>query len=911
LPKLSGVGTDVLKGDGTWGAVPSGAQPSLLLPGPTNPADLLDIGFLGTYVSAGTKYTGLFRDATDGKYKLYHGLTVAPTTDVVDLTSGVLSELLVGTLTATNVSATDLAGTLSTASQPNVTTLAGVTSLNGWTVGSGTLSGGSSISATAITGTLATASQPNITTLAGVTSLNSIPVSSNALGNSSTSLVCGSLQLTTSPGAGYVLTSDASGVASWSAAAGSGVTSITGTSNQIIASAGTGAVTLSTPQDIATTSSPTFAAVTATGSANAQLIQGTFQNTNSGTGAYNEIRVLNDASLGLRLGITSSTYTGWLGDAYIYNGNNAGINFGTNAAGGRMYINAAGNVGIGTTSPTYQLTLGNSRPAVYLVHNVAGTTVMGMQHNGGNAFLLRNNAYRDPTTGVDAQVDAGKDSWDMYTEATSASSNFTVRRAPAGSISWTNLMTLLANGNLGIGTTTPNAPLQFAATVGNRKIVLYDTLNDDHRFYGLGVNSNVFRYQVDGTSSSHVFYAATSSTTSNELMRIAGSGNVGIGTASQVNRLDVASNGQTFGLVGTDHTYMAMYPRGFAGGRKSYIGFGGPATTSMHLMNEDTGSLILGTNASARIWVTATGRVGISTNNPTQTLDVQGVIKTFNNANDVMLLISPDSGNYIRIDAWNIANSVQKNIVLNQSGGNVGIGVSAPTTTLQLWNGSKGGQISLGQQGDPTPYMNMGMDTSWQQYICNNAQWTGSAFNYVNTGGYGGKASRIAQESGNIYFDVAYGGSNPITWDRRLNIQNSGAIYAGGLFQAPTINATSNLQKNGTNIVSLQANAGSWSLNSGTSSYSAGHGLGALPTFVQFHYVCTTADFNWAVGDRLPVSHDSQVSDHVGTPWFNASTIGFRFSAPPRLIAMDKTLNVVRQLTTSSWWMEWKAYREI
>ncbi len=166
LPKLSNIGTDVLKGDGTWGAAPGGTLSSLLLPGPTNPADLLDIGFLGTYVSAGTKYTGLFRDATDGKYKLYQGLTVAPSSNVVNLTSGVLGELVLGTLTATTV-----AGTLSTASQPNITTLAAVNSLNGWTVGSGTLSGGSSVSATSLTGTLATASQPNITTLANVTTL--------------------------------------------------------------------------------------------------------------------------------------------------------------------------------------------------------------------------------------------------------------------------------------------------------------------------------------------------------------------------------------------------------------------------------------------------------------------------------------------------------------------------------------------------------------------------------------------------------------------------------------------------------------------------------------------------------------------------------------------------------------------
>lgn len=45
-------------------------------------SDLLDIGLYGQYGSAGTKFTGLFRDATDGIYKLYSGLTVEPTTTV-------------------------------------------------------------------------------------------------------------------------------------------------------------------------------------------------------------------------------------------------------------------------------------------------------------------------------------------------------------------------------------------------------------------------------------------------------------------------------------------------------------------------------------------------------------------------------------------------------------------------------------------------------------------------------------------------------------------------------------------------------------------------------------------------------------------------------------------------------------
>jgi len=54
-----------------------------------NSADASDIGIYGKYVASGTKYSGLFRDATDGVWKFYDSLTLAPheTTGVVSVGS--------------------------------------------------------------------------------------------------------------------------------------------------------------------------------------------------------------------------------------------------------------------------------------------------------------------------------------------------------------------------------------------------------------------------------------------------------------------------------------------------------------------------------------------------------------------------------------------------------------------------------------------------------------------------------------------------------------------------------------------------------------------------------------------------------------------------------------------------------
>jgi hypothetical protein len=104
-----------------------------------------------------------------------------------------------------SLSATNLTGTLLTASQPNITTLSGVTSVGASNAAAiigtlqtasqpniTTLSGITSVglnNSTTLTGTLQTASQPNITTLAGVTSVG--------LNNSTT--VTGTLQTASQP----------------------------------------------------------------------------------------------------------------------------------------------------------------------------------------------------------------------------------------------------------------------------------------------------------------------------------------------------------------------------------------------------------------------------------------------------------------------------------------------------------------------------------------------------------------------------------------------------------------------------------------------------------------------------------------------------------------------------------------
>lgn len=89
-----------------------------------------------------------------------------------------------------------------------------------------------------------------------------------------------------------------------------------------------------------------------------------------------------------------------------------------------------------------------------------------------------------------------------------------------------------SGGNVGIGVTAANGSLQLARTHRSRKIVLYESINNDHEFYGLGTNTDIMRFQIPGSTRSFRFYRADGASSSTEIFTILGTGSVGIGTAN-------------------------------------------------------------------------------------------------------------------------------------------------------------------------------------------------------------------------------------------------------------------------------------------------------------------------------------------------------------------------------------------
>jgi hypothetical protein len=302
------------------------------------------------------------------------------------------------------------------------------------------------------------------------------------------------------------------------------------------------------------------------------------------------IRITNSLNYGYGVGIdfaqpptsgASVAVTGAITNDYDSD-NNYSTRFYTFNSGSlseKMRITSSGNVGINTTAPTD-----------YYADNL----VVNAQSEGG-ITLIGTSAHENYLAWADGT--SGTERYSGYLSY-NHSSNFMRFATNGGS----ERMRITSSGNVGIGTTAPDAKLSVngVASFGDGTALLPSIAN-----FG-DLDTGIFFPAADTIAFSEGGV---------EAMRITSAGNVGIGTTTPTTGSDYGN----LSLNGTLGGQLAFHTGGTG---KQFIY---SSSTDLNIYNSIAGNLIFHTNSTERMRINSSGNVGIGTTAPDAKLSVNGV----------------------------------------------------------------------------------------------------------------------------------------------------------------------------------------------------------------------------------------------------------------------------------------------
>ena len=363
---------------------------------------------------------------------------------------------------------------------------------------------------------------------------------------------------------------------------------------------------------------------------------------------------------------TTQQYQGYIG----YNHASNFMRFFTGATE-KMRIDSSGNVGIGTSSPSSVLTVAVDDATGDNGARIAGVT------DGNKQLRL---AYN--TTGNYANIQA----------------------IHAGT-AYTNLVLQKDGGNVGIGTSSPSFGLSVESDNGSGYAALFRKSSSDP---ALTIQTTSSITQIQGLNSAL-------SATNDIAMQVSG-GNVGIGTASPANLMHLEGTGVVVGatqltLEGRYNGYGAgleFVSRTSSGGTRATmakITADGEAAWNTTASTQDAGlrfSTTEGGTLSEKVRISASGNVGIGTNNPTARLEIAysggSQIEASNGSGTFRILNDGTNSNLLSNGPMFYQTNATGEHIFQQSGGsseamridgsgNVGIGTTNAPYKLVVSNG--------------------------------------------------------------------------------------------------------------------------------------------------------------------------------------------------------------------------------
>jgi hypothetical protein len=306
-------------------------------------------------------------------------------------------------------------------------------------------------------------------------------------------------------------------------------------------------------------------------------------------------------------------------------------------------------------------------------------------------------------------------------------------------------------------------------------------------------------------------------TNNTERMRIANTGNIGIGTASPVTRLQVAGTTRIDGNIEANaNPFVYSWSGGTTGQVRSGIQFDGTNTlmsfytaTNERMRIDSAGFVGIGCTPVNNLQVNATSDVGVAMSNSNSvTSGNRGTISMFNSSTSTVGYIrfgavTDNVGTDIQFATRPAAGSITERMRIDSSG-NVGIGTSSPAAGVKLDvlggeiragrvdSSSEGGQISFSRSSDNA--------TAWYLDVFGNTSTP--SFRVVDVSS--GAVRATFDSSGNFQFNSGYG-SSAIAYGVRawVNFDGTGtpAIRASGNVSSITDNGVGNYWINFTNAM--------------------------------------------------------------------------------------------------------------
>ena len=345
-----------------------------------------------------------------------------------------------------------------------------------------------------------------------------------------------------------------------------------------------------------------------------------------------------------------------------------------------------GYVGIGTTDASELLHLSSTGPARLLIE---ADTDNATETDNAQIILKQDGGLVAGRLGFKTNSNS-LEMWNESNEALIFGTNDTQRLYISSSGTSTFSGTVIANGNVGIGTTNPQAKLHVANS-GECKIDIEDTGGQKYRIFARD-GDNVFAF-YDATNPKTWFrYYGNSNTNSTKLALLEGGGNVGIGTDSPDSNLEVAgSTGSNTVLhVRNDSTGSTRlkFSNSTDTNANGFQIINNALNGSVNLLNYKATTLALWTNSSQKLTILSNGDVGIGTTSPGKLLEVSG------GANEACLRLRDTTSNF-----WDIQNTTFGKLDFSRGGVfrmglNTGGGLSLNNTSATKIGGGDWGNYS-------------------------------------------------------------------------------------------------------------------------------------------------------------------------------------------------------------------------